>query len=438
MNYLNSLFCKIHVKDSTSKNVILFYLVLISVSAISLSFSSNVYSTTGQDELFFPSTTSVSDSGNNTVSSSDFASIEKNNLLIGGELETIGEYRHNRGSNFSSDTISNPNFLHIYFDANKNNVNDLRLYTNAKYSYNPSLDETSTDPITSKKYSQSDINLEELKLSFQLKHKLFLTVGKQKIKWGASKFWNPTDFINETNKDITKSIDERQGVSLIKMHIPINSDNIYFIINNSNANTPDKISTAVRLEKSFSSSEYSLSIATNQQGKILYGADVSFPFDDIDLYGELAVSPSIQAQDADSAAASTAIGFSYEFNYSDNKSIIFSSEYLYHENGYTSAPNYFMLVAASNKFIPYTYAKHYGLVSIFSSNPLFLTNTDISLITVTNLIDKSYMTKLSFFNSSINDLAIGPSVEYYYGNKHGEFTFLGNVICLLVSLKMSF
>ena len=70
---------------------------------------------------------------------------------------------------------------------------------------------------------------------------LFITVGQQPIRWGEGRFWNPTDLLNQQARDPLAIFDERLGVGLVKLHLPIEALawNLYAVANLEGV-TPDR------------------------------------------------------------------------------------------------------------------------------------------------------------------------------------------------------
>ena len=71
------------------------------------------------------------------------------------------------------------------------------------------------------------VDLQELRISANISHEIFFTIGRQKVKYGAAKFINPTDFLNPVPFDFFLPSDERSGVDIVKMQIPSGTANLY-------------------------------------------------------------------------------------------------------------------------------------------------------------------------------------------------------------------
>ena len=53
--------------------------------------------------------------------------------------------------------------------------------------------------------------LDQLWLSFDVAHTLFVTAGRQHAKWGTGHFWNPTDYLHPVRRDPLALFDSRTG-----------------------------------------------------------------------------------------------------------------------------------------------------------------------------------------------------------------------------------
>jgi hypothetical protein len=103
--------------------------------------------------------------------------------------------------------------------------------------------------------------LDQLWLKWDAYRRVFFTLGRQRIKWGSGRFWNPTDFLNAQRLDSVAILDTRLGATLLKVHVPVESLgwNFYAIANLSGAERPDDAGAAVRGEFVLGPAELALS-----------------------------------------------------------------------------------------------------------------------------------------------------------------------------------
>ena len=62
--------------------------------------------------------------------------------------------------------------------------------------------------------------LDQLWINFDVAHRAFVTVGRQHVKWGVGKFWNPTDYLHPVRRDPLATFDARTGTTMLKLHVP--------------------------------------------------------------------------------------------------------------------------------------------------------------------------------------------------------------------------
>lgn len=224
------------------------------------------------------------------MQSSDQKAVDADRLNIGATLQM--EYFIYSFENMSrTDYVSSPTTLEVYMDSQLKD--DVRAFARGRLIHDASIDETVPSPITGLTQKQTTSSLDELKLSFHTKRKVFWTLGKQKIKWGASKFWNPTDFLNAQKRDFFRTEDQRAGISMIKAHVPLGSSNFYLIGVNDRANEVSQTGAAARVEVPISTAEWSFSTYGRKGQPTKLGSDLSFGLGDFDFYVEGAKSDQI-------------------------------------------------------------------------------------------------------------------------------------------------
>ena len=62
--------------------------------------------------------------------------------------------------------------------------------------------------------------LDQLWVNFDVERRVFVTAGKQHVKWGVGKFWNPTDYLHPVPRNPLAVFDERVGTTMVKLHVP--------------------------------------------------------------------------------------------------------------------------------------------------------------------------------------------------------------------------
>lgn len=371
----------------------------------------------------------------------DSSVLDKDNLSIGGTLKSKIDYQ------FAGDDhiLSFPNNLWLYADAHF--PKDIRAFASGRLIYNPSYDGTTTSQFTAKTQRRETWTLDELKLMFNIQHTLFWTVGKQKIKWGASHFWNPTDSLNQTKKDFFQSTDERGGLPLIKTNIPLSFANIYGIALLDNATELNQMSWVGRAEIPLPSAEMSATFITKSDEKNTYNVDGSFSLWDFDLYGELSYSkgtndphyknaaPDPTYDDRDIFKASG--GISYDLYYNEKDALTLNGEYFYNGNGYTNTKEY-LAVLANQQYTPFYLSQNYALLALIANEPFGLTENRVSLYEIANLSDCTQVTRLQWDVTFYRKLDVQAALSGHTGKSGGEFTIFDQYVDASLRAKVDF
>ena len=263
-------------------------------------------------------------------------------LQIGGTLSSEADYYLQDNASLSQDMVTNPNILFLYLDSKLEN--DARVFARGRLFYDPtgvsggspsSFSLTNPYGFGSGNSDNLAISLQELKVSANLDHKVFFTVGRQKVKYGAAKFFNPTDFLNSQAFNFFLPSDERPGVDMVKMHIPSGTANLYAIGLTGNPSSGNPAGGYFRGELGYDgiqdllgAGEISLSglFPKNQLGR--GGFDISQAVGDLDLYFEGAAGQDPLTTDWKGAYS---VGGTYDIRYGDRggNTISLEAEYFY-------------------------------------------------------------------------------------------------------------
>lgn len=262
------------------------------------------------------------------------ASAEEN-TQIGGTLSTEADYYLQKGTSLDQDLISNPNILFLYLDSKLENDN--RVFARIRAFYDPTG--VSSGSPTASSYTNpygfglqnSDnlsVQLQELRISTNLNHEVFLTIGRQKVKYGAAKFFNPTDFLNSQPYDFFLPSDERTGIDMVMAQIPSGTANLYVTGLPGNPSNGNPAGGYFRGEVGYDSfaflesGEISLSgyLPKGQSGR--GGFDISQGIGDLDAYFEGAAGQNSSGNWE--GAFST--GADWEIRYADEQSQVLTLE----------------------------------------------------------------------------------------------------------------
>ncbi|MCB9528435.1 MAG: hypothetical protein H6701_08590 [Myxococcales bacterium] len=287
------------------------------------------------------------------------------------------------------------------------------------------------------------VRLDEAWLKFDLERRVYLTVGKQRIKWGAARFWNPTDFLNRERLDPLSVVDLRLGVPLVKVHVPVEAAglNVYGVALLAGADELGDVGGAGRVEWAVGPSELSATIAGRRDAPLRIGADVSAgvgPFEvrvegaavrDVDRARwqgtwdpDTGVAPTRVAGDdwAPQAVASVEWGVPY----GDDDTLYVTGEYFYNGEGYDDGALVTWL-AGTGELQPLYVARHYAGLNVAVPAPGRLDDHTFLLSGLVSLSDRSAFVRLDHQVTVLTRLRVSTYIGGGVG-QDGEFTLAGD------------
>ena len=351
-------------------------------------------------------------------------------LQIGGTMFLRARYFHYEKGSLSSDNISSPNLTDIYLDATPNEV--LRGYIRARLKFDP----------TKPQDQQAQLLVNQLWLKATLYNTVFVTFGQQALKWGTGRFHNPTDFLNRQQRDPFTLFDERVGVPLLKVHVPIESLgwNLYAIASYGGAARPNQVGGALRAEIVLGTAEFALSAVGRRNERPRFGFDLSATLGGIvDIFAEVAVRQGGQTPfyrgdfDPENGIVpetftrenewlpQVAAGFEGWFDYSDEDRIRFGAEYFYNRFGDPSGDvDRYAYKILQGTYVPYYEGRHYAGAYIQLPSPGPLADVTFLLNTIGNLDDRSWLSWIDTRYLVMNVLTLSFLVNLHWGDP-GEF-----------------
>lgn len=354
----------------------------------------------------------------------------KDKSQLGGFLYLRGSASLNEDTKFSDTTLGNANLFDAYFDSRLNDR--VRAFVRGRVLYNP-LAASASGGINSQSALGAPVStdttralLTQMWLKFDIKRTVFLTVGQQFVRWGTTRFWNPVDVLNTTRVNPFAFFDERAGIPMIKIHVPIEKYgwNLYGIVLSDSATTIDRLGAAVRAEALFGHTEIGIASIFRRGVDPKVGLDVSSGIGDFDATAELGV----VFPKTGSPAWQVSAGLSYTWAYREDDSLILGVEYFHNDQGLTAAQvldGYVgafttAFAAGTSPVIPsytplYTARDYIGAVATVIS-PGSLSDSNITALTLTNLTDGSGTVQANFSTVFLTDL----TVETYAGVSYGD------------------
>lgn len=302
-------------------------------------------------------------------------------LKLGGTLLMFGQGFFQEGRPFEQSSFSAPFVLDMYVDGRPSDR--LRAYAVARLQFDPTRPtgdgagaSTSAGTgalvgLTPATRSNPSVFLDQLWLRFDIARKVYLTIGRQKIRWGVSRVWYPTDFLNSQPRDALNPFDVRLGVNMVKVHVPVESLGWNFYgyglldaVNLTAAGMQlQQLGGALRGEFVLGPAEIGVGAIWQQGRRPRYGIDISSSLGPIDVYAEAAFRDArdfvlfrypgeltqedllrrvgdIEAYRPEGLLVQVSGGFSWQFNYTDKNFAILGAEYFYNPAGYTDVVGY--------------------------------------------------------------------------------------------------
>ncbi len=370
--------------------------------------------------------------------------VERNNdyLDVGGFYFLRGEYDMLETGSFADFPLISPNLLDIYFDARPSDR--VRGYMRTRALYDPTVRAGQVNPLTLGRAQQTTLILNQLWLKFDVARTAYITVGRQPVRWGAGRFWNPTDFLNKQRLNPLAIFDERLGATLVKVNVPFESLgwNLYAVANVSQVQRPSELGGALRAEILFGQTELSLTAGRGpQQGPWQLGIDASSGLGLFDVHLEAAFQQGVKqafyrdngnggppqsfSRD-DQWLAQLVAGTEFSLRYSDDDTIALGVEYFYNQLGFDNANQYPLAIAdflRQDMLAPFLYlGRQYVAAYANLNQPGAWNNTNVTVSLVSNLTDKTVVSRLDWRLRFLTYLDINFYGTYHFGDQ-GEMHF---------------
>jgi len=367
--------------------------------------------------------------------------IQEDPLAIGGQLylrlaTTIAD----RGA-AGAQRLSMPNLVDLYLDARPEER--VRGFISGRLYFDPTVEDGATDQIAQlgQTSESTRILLDQLWMKTDIARRVFLTIGQERIKWGSSRLWNPTDFINARQRDPLALFDERTGVPLIKVHVPIETWNLYVIGLFGQAGRLDAVGGAFRLEMAFEATEIALSALAGEDRKASFGFDLSTALGDFDVNAEVSLTdehdtlvyegeccsldplaiPTSRPRDTWMARVSAGIQYGFRVDPEDDAQYV-GLEYFYNPLGYDD-PDLYPWLLLNGAYEPFYVGQHYLGLSWLVPAPGRWDDVTFTLSAIANLSDLSYVTRLDVSATLHTRLTLQAYAQVHYGHRGGELRF---------------
>jgi len=294
--------------------------------------------------------------------------------------------------------------------------------------------------------------LDQLWIRFDVGRTAFVTAGKQHVKWGVGRFWNPTDFLHPAPKDPLALFDARTGLTMVKLHLPWEKQgwNFYgvgYFDDTQPAGTLGSLGGGARAEVVLGTAELGLDAVAQKGRDARFGVDLSAGIWELDVHAEAALrrgsdapllrplaSPDpaqgilgeYETYQPTGFAPQAVAGVTWSWKYSDEDSLMLGAEYFYNRNGYQDPRVYPVLLyrqfaEGRPYFTPFYLGRHYAGVFLHFPKPGSWNDTTFILSTIGNLSDRSYLTRLDYTVLLLTYLQLEAYAAVRYGTLGGEF-----------------
>jgi hypothetical protein len=380
-----------------------------------------------------------------------------NPLIIGGQFYLRAQTSAREEAAPDEWSISSPSLLDAYFDARPNKR--VRGFVLARMGFDPTVPQPSIGVggfdsrsgtgtmATAVTPRGPQLSLDQMWLRFDIKHTVFVTAGRQHVRWGTARVWNPTDFLHVVRRNPLDVFDARTGTSMLKLHLPWEEKgwNFYaYGVTEGAGPTIGDLSGAARAEIVLGTSELGLGALFNRHRKPKLAADLSMGLFDFDLYGEAALrygseidrllyvpdAPTLDARypgvyRKSGIKPQVTGGFTYSHQYADKDVVTVGGEYFYNTLGYDDAGIYPGLLARMNTLSEppqfFYLGRHYASLFLLVPAPYSWDLTTFALSTLANLSDRSFITRLDYSLTLLTHLRFEAFVSVHYGKANGEF-----------------
>jgi hypothetical protein len=374
-------------------------------------------------------------------------------------------------------SLSSSNLLDLYADARPNDR--VRAFVLGRMFYDPTIGEGS-GVLSSGLGDLGDLGLEarppsnpravldQLWVNFDVGRTVFVTAGKQHVKWGVGKFWNPTDYLHPVRRDPLAVFDERAGTTMLRVHVPWerrgwNAYGVAFL--EDLAGRPaatdrlGRVALGGRVEAVIGTLELGLDAIAQDGAKPRYGLDLSAGIWELDLYAELALQSgtdaprwrrtggpvfdveagriNVERADPTGDVPRLVLGGSWGRNYTDDDVVYVGAEWFWQRGGYDDTALYPFLLAGApaltgdparpvvqqdpRAFTPFYLGEQYAGVFVSLPSPGTWSDTSFTLSVLGNLSDRSFVGRLDHSLLALTYLRIETYVAASFGNRGGEF-----------------
>ncbi|MCY1075525.1 hypothetical protein [Archangium lansingense] len=351
---------------------------------------------------------------------------ERDLLTLGGLYYQRAEFLGFQGSEGRTMQPVLPSLADVFIDIQPSD--ELRGFVRGRLLYD------ALDPVL----STPQVTLDQFWFRFGLGKRVFFTIGRQQLRWGSNKVWNPTDFLQEPNPRPLDALDLRTGVDMLKVNIPWEAmaSNLWLIATadlKGPASQRLRYGGAVRAEVTLGPSELSLTAAFQQGRRPRYGLGWSVGVGPLDFNTEVALVRDSLARTWQLTGAGISErpylgpqllasgGVETTFRLGDVYRANVRLEGFYNALGYEDRP-LLTWVHSTGDYRPLFFGRTYGLIQV-RVDRRSQAEPGIGLSVMSNLSDRSYLARVDGGIGVLRDVNVQAYLEMPFGERGSEFLF---------------
>lgn len=398
-------------------------------------------------------------------------------LRLGGQLYLRAQLAAQEDTSPGDWLLSSPNLLDVFLDARPNDR--VRAFVLGRLSYDPTREDAKdpfaglppaiVDALGLGLPANPDAALDQLWVNFDLGRRVFVTAGKQHVKWGVGRLWNPTDFLHREPRDPLDPFDARTGVTMVKAHVPWEARgwNAYAVAlledprhgGGDRAGTLGGVPAGGRAEIVLGTVELGADVLAGGGARPRYGLDVSAGVWELDLHAGVALGGArarwrevdaslppfagqrYELEPPSGLSPRVVAGGSWSAMYSDEDAVTLGAEYFYQEDGYEDPQVYpFLFFGAPalggtagverrdpGAFTSFYLGRHYAGAFVLLQAPGSWNDTTFTLSALGNVSDKSGVIRLDHSVLLLTYLRLETFVQGHVGSRGTEFRFAFDV-----------
>ncbi len=396
-------------------------------------------------------------------------------LKIGGVLYLRSNLSSREHTPPSQWTLNAPTLTDVYLDARP--TDRVRGFVLGRMFFDPTLTASATGLLPGTALPPNpQVLLDQLWLRFDVERTAFLTLGRQHVKWGVGRFWNPTDYLHAVRRDPLAVFDERTGTTMARVDVPweargwnfsavavfeplVTQATTAFVSSlaeptvgtataqGTPSNQLGAIGGGARAELVLGSWELGLDAVAQRGIRPRYGIDLSGGIWELDVRGELSLRTSSDVPLYRGTLASFAtyepagirpaavMAADWSHKYSDEDSFTVGAEYFYNSNGYGyDDRGLYPVLFLNNAFTPFYLGRHYAGAYLLLPRPGSWNLHSFTLSALANLSDRSAIARLDWNMTLLTYLVLEAYLQAHLGTNGGEFRLGVDILCGVVML----